>query len=118
MATKYGWPFTAKNPRSKEEISAAEKAQEKVIRIFCMACADAALVCRGYFRDTYPREYAEIMANKLQQLEEDDSSNESTETKHSENEGLNNRTTAQTVGLSSPVEGRPKYEGKAQLNEI
>ena len=79
-----------------------------------MACADAALVCRDYIRNTYPRKYAEIMANKFQQLEEDDSSNESTETEHAENEGLNNRTTAQKVGLSCPVEGRPKYKGKVK----
>ena len=95
MATKYGWPSTAKNPRSKEEISAAEKSQEKVIRIFCMDCADAALVCRDYIRDTYPGEYAEIIANKFQQLEEEDSSNESTATEDAENERLNNQTTGQ-----------------------
>ena len=67
-------------------------------------------------------EYAEIMANKLQQLEEDDSSNESTATEDAENEGLNNQTTGQqerqkdsTTTKAENVllkEGRPKYKGK------
>ena len=102
-ASKYGWPSPPKDVRCKEEAEAAKRAQEKVIRIFGKACADAALVCRDYISNTYPRECAEIMAKQLQQFDDDDSSKDSTAVEDAENEESNNQPINTKEQGTSPI---------------
>ena len=63
--------------RCKEDTEATKATQEIVIRIFSNACAAAALACRDQIIKSYPYHCEEIMATKLRQIDDDDSSKES-----------------------------------------
>ena len=60
--------------KCKEDPVSTKATQEIVIRIFSNACAEAAQVCRDQINKAYPDHCEEIIAAKIRQIDEDDSS--------------------------------------------
>ena len=98
-ASKYGWP-TAPNDTQCEE----------VIHIFSKACAAASVVCRDFIISTYPPDSERIMAQKMQQIDDDDSSKDITTADEANVAGPSNQ-----IDTSYMKQGRSKGRGKLCL---
>ena len=73
-ASKPGWPSLPRGVKCKEDPVSTKATQEIVIRIFSNACAEAAQACRDQINKAYPGQCEEIIAAKIRQIDEEDSS--------------------------------------------
>ena len=111
-ASKYGWPIAPNDTLCEEEAEAKNKTQEEVIHIFSKACAAASVVCRDFIISTYPQDSERIMAQKMQQIDDDDSSKDITTADEANVAGPSNQ-----IYTSYLKKGRSKGKGKTKNRE-